>query len=295
MIIKDEKLRKVSDGVFQEADPPQERSRPLEWRRNFNFINLPLKNIKIVTSCSVHDADYGDFEWGDEKTAEPLKLVKADISEQLTISGIVDEEQMRDTLYFAVENKEEKGLFSVERASGNTNVSIKLGKPSEETERTPSGLYRGTAFRMNFGPGEDDLYFELSAPKEQLLSLISALRADPDSTIEVGAHLLSFKYEVDDALREHYHPREIILNESAPCFLSWVGVTSEIGKHVLASESEYDDEDDIEDSYREELTLEQRAHKELLQVLLSYLKPLNGLVAAIWFLIIVIALSAIFG
>jgi hypothetical protein len=291
LIIRDGKLRKVSDGVFQEADPPEDRSKPLEWRRSFNFISLPLRNITIVTSCSVHDVD---FEWEEEKTTEPLKLVKADISEQLAITAIVDEEQMRDTLYFAVENKEEKGIFSVERASGNTNVSIKLGKPSEENERTAGGLYRGTTFRMNFDLGEDDLYFELTAPKEQLLSLISALRTDPDSTVEVGARLLSFTFEVDDALREHYHPREIILNESAPSFLSWAGVTSKIGKHYLGSEPEYDDEDEIEDSYGEELTSGQMAHQELLQVLLSYLKPLNGLVAAIWVLIVVIALSAIF-
>lgn len=119
MIIRDEKLRKVSDGIFQEAKPPKDRSRPLEWRRSFNFINLPLKNIKIVTSCSVHDTD---FEWEEEKTIEPLKLIKADITQQIAITGIVDEEQMRDSLYFAVENKEEKDIFSAERASGSTAI-----------------------------------------------------------------------------------------------------------------------------------------------------------------------------
>ncbi len=160
--------------------------------------------------------------------------------------------------------------MSIERASGNTNVSIKVGAPSEENERTPAGLYHGIAIRMN-DPGEDDISFALTAPKEQFLSLISALRADPNSTVEVMAHLLSF---TNDALRGH---RDIILNEFTPCFLSWARVISKIGPHYLAP------------------TPEQRAHQELLQVLLSYLKPLNGLVAAIWVLIIVIALSAIFG
>ena len=230
-----------------------------------------------------------------EKTTEPLKLVKADVSEQIAITGIVDEEEMRDSLSFAVEDKDEEDLFSIDRASGVTNVSIKVGTPSEENERTNAGIYHGSAFRMNFDPGEDDIYFELTALKEQLLSLVSALRADPDSNVEVGAHLLSFTYEVDDALSDHYHPRNIILKKSNPCFLSWAGVTTKIGQHYQASESEYDEEDEIEDSYQEEQSPEQRAHQELLQVLLTYLKPLNGLVAAIWVLIIVIALSAIFG
>jgi len=71
---------------------------------------------------------------------------------------------------------------------------------------------------MDFDPGEDYLYFELPVPKEQLLSLITALRADPDSVVEVGTYLLSFTYEVDDVFREYYYPRGIILNEPAPCF-----------------------------------------------------------------------------
>ena len=60
-------------------------------------------------------------------------------------------------------------------------------------------------------------------------------------------------------------------------------------------EEEYDDDDEIEDSYQEVQNPEQKAHQELLQVLLKYLKPLNGLITAIWVLIIVIALSAILG
>ncbi len=101
-----EKLRKISDDIFQEAEPPEGLGRPLEWQRSFNFIDLPLRNIKIVTGCSVHNID---IEW-EEKI---IKLIKADISESIAITGIVDEEQMRDSLYFAVENEEEKDLFSI--------------------------------------------------------------------------------------------------------------------------------------------------------------------------------------
>lgn len=64
MLMIDEQLRKVSDSIFQEATPPEDRSSPLEWRRSLNFINIPLKSIKIVTSCNVHDTDFGfGLDW----------------------------------------------------------------------------------------------------------------------------------------------------------------------------------------------------------------------------------------
>ena len=77
MKIADEKLRKVSDGIFQEAQPPENRSPPLEWRRSFNFITLPLKDLRIVTSCSIHETE---LPWKEEGNTDPLKLVKPNIS-----------------------------------------------------------------------------------------------------------------------------------------------------------------------------------------------------------------------
>ncbi len=292
MILRDRKLLKVSDGVFQEVGPPEDRSRPLEWRRNINHINLPLKNIKIVTGCNVHETD---IDWEDEKSEKPLKLVKADISEQLAIRGIVDDNQMRDHIYFAVEDEGKENIFSVEDASGDTNISIKVGSPTDETNTMPKGLYRGSAFRMNFKPGEDEIYFELTIPRDQLLSLISALRADSNSSIEICTSLLSFTYEVDDALREHYHPRDLIINETTPCFLSWINVISKIGQHFLKTDSEYNYEE-VEDGdiFKKELTPEQKSKQDLLKILQSYLQPLNRLATAIWVLIIVIILYAIF-
>lgn len=299
MILRDEKLRKVSDGIFQEAEPPEDRSRPLEWRRSFNFVNLPLKNIRIITGCSVHETE---FCWEAEKSVNPLKLVKPNISDNIAITGTLDEDQMRDRIYCAVESKEEEGLFSVERVAGLQKVTLKAGKPSEESEKMPAGLYWGSAFRLNFDPGEDDLCFELCIPKDQMLSLIAAIRADENATTEVRANLLSFTFEVDDALREHYHSRDIVINDLTPCFVSWVGVTSKIGNHSVQSESENEDRvalpmpwDEADHPHDEEqITPEQRSYQELLQVLLSYSKPLNNLVTALWVLIVVIAMYAFF-
>ena len=104
--------------------------------------------------------------------------------------------------------------------------------------------------------------------------------------------MLSFTYEVDDALREPSYPQDIIIIDANPCFLAWANVTSKIGRHYLISESQYDDgdEEEVENLYQEESTPEKRLHEELLKVAQSSTKSLNGLVKAIWVLIIVIAM-----
>lgn len=264
MIGKNEKLIKISDGIFQKAQPPKDRSRPLEWRRSFNFVRLPLKNVQVINSCTVHDSD---FALDDERSANPVNLIKSNITSKIAITGILDEDKTRDSIYFAIEENKGGDIYGIGRHKGKTIITIKSGEPTEEGKNIPAGLYWGNAFRMNVDHGENDLCFELSMPKKQIDSLVASLRADQGSIFEVGAYLLSYTFEVDDALREHYHPRDIVINDSALCFTSWAGVT---------------------------LNLEKRSHQELLQAITSYSKPLTNLVKAILALIVVIALNALF-
>ena len=290
LISKNEKLRKISDAIFKEAQPPEDRSRPLEWRRSFNFVRLPLKNVQVINSCTVHDSD---FVLDEERNANPVNLIKPNVKSQIAITGILDEDKTRDSIYFAIKQNKDGDIYGIGSHKGKTTITIKSGEPTEEGKNTPVGLYWGNAFRMNFDPGEDDLCFELSMPEKQINTLVSSLRADQSSTFEVWAYLLSYTFEVDDALREHYHPRDIVINDSTLCFASWVGVTSKIGAQELLSDLEHDkEEDDAE--YHEEQTTEQRSHQELLQAITSYTKPLSSLVTAIWVLIVVIALNALF-
>lgn len=289
MISTNEKLRKISDAIFQEAQHPEDRSRPLEWRRSFNFVRLPLKNVQVINSCTVHDCD---FVLDDERNANPVNLIKPNVKSKIAITGILDEDKTRDSIYFAIKENKDGDIYGIGRHKGKTTITIKSGEPTEEGKNAPAGLYWGNAFRMNFDPGEDDLCFELSMPEEQINTLVASLRADQNSITEVGAYLLSYTFEVDDALREHYHPRDIVINDSTLCFASWSGVTSKIGAQELQGDLEQVEEDDAE--YHEEQTVEQRSHQELLQAITSYSKPLTSLVTAIWVLIVVIALNALF-
>src|ERR1700740_3708207 len=149
MIASEEKLRKASDRVFQEENPPKDRTGPLEWRRNFNSIRLRLTNLRLVTSCTIQDMDFVSEK---EKELDFAGLLKPNVADHLAIIGLVDEEEMRDRLYCTVEDKEDKTLFSVKRAPRPIKVTIKVGEPTEETAKRPAGLYWGNGFQLDFDP-----------------------------------------------------------------------------------------------------------------------------------------------
>ncbi len=86
---KGEKLQKISNMVFREADPPKNQSRPFEWRKSFNAINFVLGNIRIVYKFSVNDVDDLGMFLGnkDKKSEEDLPKVKASPQTILAIEG----------------------------------------------------------------------------------------------------------------------------------------------------------------------------------------------------------------
>src|SRR5690606_30855369 len=206
VIPKTTTLRKISDGVFQEADPPADRSRPLEWRRSFNFISLPLKSLQLIHSHSVHETE---FTLDEVKLQKPIDLIKPNIASKIMVRGVLDTEQFRDYIYFAVENKEQ-GTYSVEKATGISYVTLNVRKPTEASDRAPAGIFWGNAFSTSF-KGAEELCFDVSMPEEQMRSIKEALSENESLSITVDAYLLSFTYEVDDSLREPWHSRDIFI------------------------------------------------------------------------------------
>ena len=276
------KLKKTSDSIFQEAEEPKDSSRPLEWRRGFNRLSLRLKNVEIITYVNTHDT-YGSFD--DDFEDDPVKLIKPDINTSLIIKAVVDEELMRDTIYCAEHDGEDDDFFILERQKGKIHIILRSGKPTQENEKFPDGIFLGRCFRMNYDPGEDDITFDMSIPEEQLNTLANNLQSDPLSTINLEVELLSFSFEVDDALREYYHPRDIFIHDLSYAFLSGIRLASKIGTHTL----EMNQDDDIDEP--KELSLEQQSHRELVQVLMNLKKPLNSIVFAIWVIVFVLGTS----
>jgi hypothetical protein len=290
MIAPEEKLRKVSDQVFQEANPPEGRNKPLEWRRDLNVLSFRLKNLRLVTSYTIHDKD---FSWDEDAKREFSNLLKPNVVDHLEIDGLVDEEEMRDRLYILVKDKSDETLFSVNRVRSPLKVSMRVGEPTEQAEGRPAGLYWGNAFTLDHDPRDNGYQFELRVPQAQLLRLVETLRADSASFLQVQVLLLSFTFEVDDFFREPFDPRDIVVNDGAPCFSRWIGVTSRIGQHIVVAPLETDSIEP-KDWSEQSKTPELQAQIELTRVLQSFAKPLNSIVTALWILAVGTALHFFF-
>lgn len=292
---ENKKLLKTTDDIFVEHDSLQDGKRPLEWRRNFNYVKFNLNNLKLISSFRVHEIDFDldNLLNQSDDEAKPNLGIKPSINHKITLLGELDEDSFRDAIYIAVVDSKEEKTFSIEHITGTTKVTLTAGHPTEgEDGKTPRGLYPGHALRCDYD-GEDYLAFDLTLPAEQMDQIISAFKEDENSTIEVAALLRSYTFEVDDFFREYSHPRNIIIDDSTLCFLSWISISSKVGKHYIKLDLDNQHEDD-EYIYQTELTPEQQNQQAQLRVLESYAKPLNNIAHGIWLLIIILILQTIF-
>lgn len=51
------KLKQISESTLCEADPPKDRTRPLEWQRRGHLVDLPLHNLKITRRYGIQEFD----------------------------------------------------------------------------------------------------------------------------------------------------------------------------------------------------------------------------------------------
>ena len=133
-------LKKISDDVYIDAEPTKDGKNPLEWRRSFNFIEIPLKQIKVVTGCTVHDRDFNISLAPTQPLKEEIKLFKPKISGGLTISAFVDYAAMRDTIYI-VDPKNSEETFTPSLSGNEIIVTIAVGVPTNDKQDAPEGIY----------------------------------------------------------------------------------------------------------------------------------------------------------
>jgi hypothetical protein len=76
------------------------------------------------------------------------------------------------------------------------------------------------AFHANSAPGEDYICIQVGIPAEELNEIFRQWQSNPSIRLSASIALQSFSFEVDDALREWYHPRELFIHgRGAPAAL----------------------------------------------------------------------------
>jgi hypothetical protein len=245
-------------------------------------LTIPLKNIQVVTRLKTHYKE--------------RSLIKPDIKTVTAIKSIVDSERMKDTIYCAEQVGDDESLYTLERTNGPTKVILNSLDPVKDAEDLEilDGVYFGNCFRMNYDPGEDDLIFQLTMPEEQFNTIAKGFQSDPSSTIDLHVELLSYSFEVDDALREPYHPRDLFIHGAADAFIARVELASNLGIHTCEEnhEDEYSYEEDIK--VEKEMPLEYQMYREVAQILLNIQKPLNSIVVGIWVIALILGASVFF-
>jgi len=293
--IRGEKLRRVSDDVLSEANPPADRTRPLEWRRSFNSVSFRVRALRPVTQYLVTEREWS-FET--EKQVDHWAELKPTARIVYTVEGVVDEEKQRDKIHCLVKTDEE-GLFTAERPRQRMRVVLRSGDPTKGHKKVPDGVFGGSLVRVDFEDGKDYLCLEANVPTAQLLELYAALKANPMLELDLSALVLSFSYEVEDALREWYHPRTLLVSEST---------AAPIGSIIVPPRSDEDEEKPQDDEETKEAEEPETSHapqpasasssEQLLAAMARDIAVLSGtakrMSLALWSALIVLVLVIVF-
>lgn len=209
-----ETVRFVDEATFQESSPPADRTKPLEWRRSFNLLNFSLGDIRFEYTSLVNELDYFATR-RKAPDAEDFQITPSEHRRQLCLSALVSAEATRDKVFLTSETQKGSGVYELISASGGIRIVVLEATPIEEQAPFRAGAFHGVAFHANSAPGEDYICIQVGIPAEELNEIFRQWQSNPSIRLSASIALQSFSFEVDDALREWYHPRELFIHGRA--------------------------------------------------------------------------------
>jgi hypothetical protein len=215
MILSEEKLLLKDSYTLVEAEPPEDRSRPLEWRRSLNYLRFEATSFIVDTTHWVNESDMVSdiFRESVEKEREVVPLVKCAVKQKISVSTKISFDAIRDSIYKTSEKNKDEKIYSISRETRASNIILNLseGEPkSEDWGVFKSGSYYGSA--GFYDDDNCDLTIDITASKEALQDLIKIISSNSLDKVIFNIVISSFSYEVDDALRDWYHPRDLLIH-----------------------------------------------------------------------------------
>jgi len=300
MIPPETKLKKVSDSVFQQLDEDHTSRRPLEWRRDFNLVSFRICDTQIRHAISLDPNSLEARE--DEDQVRLSNRFASSLQESLTLTGFVDEDSFRDTLLVAETQEDSEDIYTLRRPNGKIIVTLRASQGSNKKlpDESATLFFTGHAFALNYEPGEDDLHFDLEANGDQLEKLIKRITGEKCAILEVAIRLNCFSFEVDDALREPYHPRDLFIEDVQHCFIQSIAAISRLDNENEDAEAKPRDDWEEEQETNEIGAIEsaklaelQAQYNQLAAVLASHASSLRSLSLGLWILVLV-AITSLF-
>lgn len=209
MISTKDRVKFKSRKVFVEAEPPADRTRPLEWRRSINTIDIDVNRFVIKEHHSVNEHEY-DFDFGEADNEPEKTLIKQKVGLRRVVSSKVSLDQIRDSVYRTIEEDKDEKIYSFLKAKGHLELTLTDDDPLKNDVR----IFAAGAQNGHVWIDEDDehLTINVSVGKDVLSHLISEIKGGRVAEVLFRIALDSFSYEVDDALREWYHPRDLVID-----------------------------------------------------------------------------------
>ena len=197
-----------------EAAPPADRSRPLEWRRRLNRFRFEASSFSVDSTHWVNESDYvtGDAWKNDQDRNEFPPVIKAAIKKKISVSTSISFDDIEDRFYQTSVVDEEQKLVTVSEEMRAKKLVVTLSEDEPQGENFHSfkaGSYYGNAM---FVAEDQELLLEITANKDVLLDLITAISSGQLEKVIFNVSISSFSYEVDDALREWYHSRDLLIH-----------------------------------------------------------------------------------
>ena len=209
MINAKDRVKFKSRKVFVEADPPADRNRPLEWRRSINTIDVNANRLVIKEHHSVTEHDY-DFDSGEADSELEKVLIKPKIGLRRVVSSIVPLSDIRDSVYRTIEVDKDEKIYSFLKSDEYLELTLTDDEPLNKDARIfAAGTQNGYAW---IDEDEEHLSVNVSVGKDVLSQLISEIKSGRVAQVQFRIALDSFSFEVDDALREWYHPRDLVID-----------------------------------------------------------------------------------
>jgi hypothetical protein len=210
-------IRFVDANTFQEAAPPEDRSRPLEWRRSFNTISFDVLDPEVEFAYSINEIDhFTSVDIGSEQDKEPTHVVTGAPKRRIRVCFDIHQKDLRDSVLQTKEMEKGSGLFQLCHLKDPIHVTLIEADPTESRGGPyADGSYDGLAFQADFKPGEDNLYIEVGVPSNLIEEIADELKTGRVNAMHVSIGIQSFSFEVDDALREWYHRRNLFIHGRA--------------------------------------------------------------------------------
>jgi len=271
------------------------KSRPLAWRRSLNYLSFEASAFTIDVTHWINESDRLSRIKVDSDAASDVvvPLVKSSLRSKISVSTRVDLEKTRDKLYRTVEANGDDKRCSVAREGLAKKLILSLSEGEVKSEDW--GVFKAGAFYGCAGFYDDgsDLTLEVTASKDAILDLVQVISSGHLDRVIFNVVISSFSSEVDDALRDWHHSRDLIVHGfSTPAALeSMVVRRKEVGFRV-------DDEAvlsvDSQANVRSNLSIDGSQNVGfLVKDLVFDAAPLKSIKVALWAVVVVLFLSVL--